>query len=83
MSLIYGENRSLKTHVSLCAERYEDIQKTFVKLEGRIDEIDRKIDGLTQEIKENRQDLANILIGAAGTILMGLIGVITTILTVV
>jgi uncharacterized protein YlxW (UPF0749 family) len=73
MTAIKGEERSLRTHVSLCQERY-------LRLEARIDKIEAKLNDISQEIERNRHDLSRVLIGATSTILAGLLGLIVTIL---
>jgi tetrahydromethanopterin S-methyltransferase subunit G len=73
MITIQGEERSLRTHVSLCQERY-------LRLEARIDKIELKLNEISQEISQNKADLSRVLIGATSTILAGLLGLITTIL---
>lgn len=68
-----GEDEDLKIHANLCAQRYE-------QLEARIQKIEVKLDGISQEIIKNKADLTKVLIGATSTLMAGLLGLITTII---
>ena len=45
-----NEKTSLEAHVDLCALRYQDLDTRLIKLEAKLDEIDKKIDGFKTEI---------------------------------
>jgi len=71
--MIHGEDEDLKIHVSLCQERY-------LQLEARITKIEEKLEEISDKINQNKVDLSRILIGATSTLMAGLLGLITTIL---
>lgn len=68
-----SERESLETHVDLCQLRYS-------QLEARIGKIEEKLDMISNEILEQKRSLASVIIGASGTVVVALIGLITTIL---
>lgn len=67
------EKESLEAHVDLCALRYEAMDKRLTAVETKIDEIH-------EDIKDGQQSLVKVLIGAAGTIVAGLLSTIVVIL---
>jgi hypothetical protein len=67
------EKESLEAHVDLCALRYEAMDKRLTAVEEKIDEVHN-------DIKEGNQSLIKVLIGAAGTIVAGLLSTIVVIL---
>jgi len=67
------EKESLEAHVDLCALRYEAMDKRLTAVEEKIDEVHT-------DIKEGNQSLIKVLIGAAGTIVAGLLSTIVVIL---
>lgn len=67
------ERENLEAHVDLCAERYK-------QLDLRLTVIETKVESLAQAINLHRDSTARVIIGAAGTIVAGLLGLITTIL---
>jgi hypothetical protein len=67
------EKESLEAHVDLCAIRYEN-------LDMRLTTVETKIDQIHDEIKEGNNSLIKVLIGAAATIIAGLLSTIIVIL---
>lgn len=67
------EKESLEAHVDLCALRYEAMDK-------RLTVVEEKIDIIHDDMKEGQQSLVKVLIGAAGTIVAGLLSTIVVIL---
>lgn len=67
------EKESLEAHVDLCALRYEAMDK-------RLTVVEEKIDIIHNNMKEGQQSLIKVLIGAAGTIVAGLLSTIVVIL---
>jgi len=67
------EKESLEAHVDLCALRYEQMDK-------RLTQVEEKIDNIHEDIKSGNQSLVKVLIGAAGTIVAGLLSTIVVIL---
>lgn len=67
------EKESLEAHVDLCALRYEQMDK-------RLTQVEEKIDNIHEDIKNGNQSLVKVLIGAAGTIVAGLLSTIVVLL---
>lgn len=73
MSTTDLERTSLEAHVDLCAIRYDALDKRLTKVEEKLDEI-------ADDMKAGQHSLSKVIIGAAGTIVSSLIGVIVVIL---
>jgi tetrahydromethanopterin S-methyltransferase subunit G len=67
------EKQSLEAHVDLCAIRYEQLDKRLIKVE-------EKLDNIADEMKIGNSSLIKVMIGAAGTIVAGLLSTIVVIL---
>lgn len=67
------EKESLEAHVDLCALRYEALDKRLTKVEEKLDEI-------ASDMKAGQNSLAKVIIGAAGTIVAGLLSTIMVLL---
>lgn len=67
------EKTSLEAHVDLCALRYEQLDKRLTKVEDKLDE-------LVDTMKNGQQGLVKVIIGAAGTIVAGLLSTIVVII---
>lgn len=67
------EKESLEAHVDLCALRYES-------LDGRLNKVEEKLDGIADQMASGQQSLIKVIIGAAGTIVAGLLSTIVVIL---
>jgi tetrahydromethanopterin S-methyltransferase subunit G len=63
------EKQSLEAHVDLCAVRYEALDKRLTKVEEKIEE-------LHDDMRNGNQSLIKVMIGAAGTIVAGLLSTI-------
>jgi hypothetical protein len=66
------ETEDLETHVSICHERYLQLDARLVKLEADVSEI-------KADIVEGNKSLKNTVITTSGTIVVTLIGVLTAI----
>jgi hypothetical protein len=76
MSTIYTidkESTDLETHVALCSQRYE-------QLDRRLTSIEAKLSNFEILLNENKRNLAGIIITSSATILTGVLGLIATIL---
>ena len=73
MSTTQLERESLEAHVDLCAIRYE-------QLESRLDKVEGKIDILHTAISAGQQSMTKVIIGAAGTVVAGLLSTVVVIL---
>ena len=66
------ETEDLETHVSICHERYLQLDARLVKLEADVSEI-------RADIAEGNKSLKSTIITTTGTIIVALIGVLTAI----
>lgn len=73
MSTTQLEKENLEAHVDLCAQRYE-------VLESRLTKIEEKVEDIHNDIRSGNQSMIKVLIGAAGTIVAGLLSTIVVIL---
>ena len=67
------EKESLEAHVDLCALRYRNLDERLTNVEQKIDEVHK-------DIKSGNQSMTKVLIGAAGTIVAGLLSTIVVLL---
>jgi hypothetical protein len=67
------ERTSLDAHVSICAIRYQ-------QLDDRLTVIEEKVAKLAQAIEDSKNSMTKVIIGASSSIVVSLVGVITTIL---
>jgi tetrahydromethanopterin S-methyltransferase subunit G len=67
------EKENLEAHVDLCAQRYE-------VLEGRLNKIENKVEEIHKDVTAGQAGLVKVIIGAAGTIVAGLLSTIVVIL---
>jgi tetrahydromethanopterin S-methyltransferase subunit G len=67
------EKENLEAHVDLCAQRYE-------VLEGRLTKIEEKVEHIHSDIQHGNKAMVKVLVGAAGTIVAGLLSTIVVIL---
>tara|TARA_X000001036_G_scaffold218586_1_gene204556 strand:+ start:475 stop:708 length:234 start_codon:yes stop_codon:yes gene_type:complete len=63
------ERENLEAHVDLCQQRYEN-------LESRLTKIETKVDSIHKDVVEGQKSMTKVLIGAAGTIVAGLLSTI-------
>ena len=73
MSTTQLERESLEAHVDLCAIRYE-------ALDGRLTNVEKKLDGIAEQIAAGQNSLSKVIIGATGTIVAGLLSTIVVVL---
>lgn len=67
------EKESLEAHVDLCALRYEQLDRRLTGLEEKVDDIHT-------DIQAGNASMIKVLVGAAGTIVAGLLSTIVVIL---
>jgi hypothetical protein len=67
------EKTSLEAHVDLCAMRYS-------LLETRISAVEKKVDDVHVDIVKGQKDLTKVIVGTAGTVIAGILGLVVTIL---
>lgn len=68
------EKENLEAHVELCAERYK-------QLDSRLGAIESKVGNLQKTLEESHMNTVRVLIGTAGTIIVGVLSLIGVILT--
>ncbi|MDC6480922.1 hypothetical protein PQZ46_00065 [bacterium] len=67
------EKESLEAHVDLCALRYKSLDDRLYKVEEKIQEVHK-------DIKDGNASMTKVIIGAAGTIVAGLLSTIVVLL---
>lgn len=67
------ERESLEVHVDLCSMRYR-------QLDLRLSVLETKMDKLNEDIVKGQRSLSTVIITSSGTVVAGLLGLITTIL---
>jgi hypothetical protein len=67
------EKESLEAHVDLCALRYENLDR-------RLTNVETKLDSISNDMKAGQNSLSKVIIGAAGTIVAGLLSTIVVVL---
>ena len=67
------EKENLEAHVDLCAQRYN-------VLEGRLTKIEEKVEHIHNDIVHGNKSMIKVMIGAAGTVVAGLLSTIVVIL---
>ena len=68
------EKENLESHVELCALRYGE-------LERRLTSIEKKVADLTDTVQKSSLNTIKVLIGTAGTIIVGVLSLIGVIIT--
>jgi hypothetical protein len=67
------EKTNLEAHVDLCAQRYDSLDKRLTSIEG-------KFDKLQELIEKSHNSMAKVIIGTAGTVVTGVLGVLIVML---
>lgn len=70
------ENKSLEAHVSLCAERYKQLDTRLTNVEQRLDKIETGLTEIKTLLQQDKSQLSNKVIVAAGTIITTLVSAI-------
>ena len=68
------EKQNLEAHVELCAQRYDALEKRLESVEG-------KLSSLQTTIESSHLSTIKVLIGSAGTVIVGMLSVIGVILS--
>ena len=68
------EKESLEAHVELCAVRYG-------QLEDRLTSVEKKLGTLQEVIEKSHLSTIKVLIGTAGTVIVGLLSMLGVIIT--
>jgi hypothetical protein len=67
------ERENLEAHVDLCASRYESLDK-------RLTSVEEKLTTLQVLIQTSQNSITRILIGTAGTVITGILGLVVVVL---
>lgn len=67
------EKQSLEAHVDLCALRY-------LQLDTRLTHLEKKVETIHDDIVDGQKSMTKVIIGTAGTVLAGVIGIVITLL---
>lgn len=68
------EKESLEAHVELCSIRY-------AQLESRLSKIESKVADLQDTIEKSSLNTIKVLIGTAGTVIVGMLSTLAVIIT--
>ncbi len=67
------EKQSLEAHVDLCALRY-------LQLDTRLTHLEKKVEEIHDDIVEGQKSMTKVIIGTAGTVIAGVLGIVVTLL---
>ncbi len=67
------EKENLAAHVDLCAQRYASLDDRLTKIESKFGELQRLIE-------TGNSSMTRIIIGTAGTVITGILGLVVVIL---
>lgn len=67
------ESKSLPAHVSVCQERYKNLDK-------RLTSIENEVKNVYDEISKGNKSLTKVIIGSAGTVIAGLLSTLVVLL---
>ena len=73
METIDVEKENLSAHVDLCAQRYASLDERLTKIEGKFGELQKLIES-------SQNSMTRIMIGTAGTVITGVLGLIVVVL---
>ena len=73
MSTTNLEKENLEAHVDLCEQRYKNLETRMVNIESKVEHIHR-------DITAGQKSMTKVIIGAAGTIVAGLLSTIVFLL---
>ena len=68
------EKQNLEAHVELCAQRYDALEK-------RLDNVETMLSGLKSTVEAGQLNTIKVLIGTAGTVIVGFLSLIGVILS--
>jgi hypothetical protein len=67
------EKTNLEAHVDLCAQRYKSLDDRLTSIEG-------KFGDLKKLIEDGHASMTKVLIGTAGTVITGVLGLVVVVL---
>lgn len=67
------EKENLAAHVDLCAQRYAQLDERLTNIEGKFSELQKLIES-------SQHSMTRIMIGTAGTVITGILGLVVVVL---
>jgi hypothetical protein len=67
------EKTNLEAHVDLCAQRYQSLDDRLTSIEG-------KFGDLKKLIETGHTSMTKVIVGTAGTVITGIIGLVVVVL---
>lgn len=67
------EKENLSAHVDLCAQRYQSLDERLTKIEGKFGDLQKLIEA-------SQNSMTRIMIGTAGTVITGILGLVVVVL---
>lgn len=74
------ERENLEAHVDLCAERYRVLEEKLDNLDKKFDRIETAVRELTDKQAQDKASSNKLLIGAAATVIAGLLSTVVLLL---
>jgi hypothetical protein len=74
------ERENLEAHVDLCAERYRVLEEKLDNLDKKFDRIESAVRELTDKQAQDKASSNKLLIGAAATVIAGLLSTVVLLL---
>ena len=74
------ERENLEAHVDLCAERYRVLEENLKRLESKVDDLVDSLNDMSEKHTTDKNQNNKILMGAAATIIMGLLSTVVLLL---
>lgn len=70
------ENTNLEAHVSLCAERYRNLDARLISVEKRLDKIESGLNDIKELLQKDKNQLSSKVLVIAGSVITGLVGAV-------
>jgi len=74
------ERENLEAHVDLCAERYRVLEEKLDNLDKKFDRLESAMKDLTDKQASDKANSNKLLIGAAATVIAGLLSTVVLLL---
>jgi len=74
------ERENLEAHVDLCAERYRVLEEKLDNLDKKFDRLESAMKDLTEKQVNDKASSNKLLIGAAATVIAGLLSTVVLLL---
>jgi hypothetical protein len=74
------ERENLEAHVDLCAERYRVLEENLKRLESKVDTLAHNVGKMADKQNLEKNSNNKVVLGAAATIIMGLLSTVVLLL---